>query len=34
MLVVQKGSRLSVQPVQKTEFKTVLAMAKAKTKVR
>jgi predicted RNA-binding protein with PUA-like domain len=34
MLVVQKGSRLSVQPVTKTEFKTVLAMAKAKTKVR
>ncbi len=34
MAVVQKGSRLSVQPVEKAEFKAVLAMAKAKTKVR
>ncbi len=34
MVVVQKGSRLSVQPVTKEQFKTVLAMAKAKTKVR
>lgn len=34
MRVVQKGSRLSVQPVEKAEFKTVLAMAKATTKVR
>ena len=34
MRVVQKGSRLSVQPVTKAEFKTVLAMAKASTKVR
>ena len=34
MRVVQKGSRLSVLPVEKGEFKTVLAMAKASTKVR
>ena len=34
MLVTQKGSRLSVQPVQKKHFKRVLNMAGAKTKVR
>jgi predicted RNA-binding protein with PUA-like domain len=34
MLVVQKGQRLSVQPVDKKHFKKVLTMAKAKTKIR
>ena len=34
MLVTQKGSRLSVQPVDKKHFKRVLKMAGAKTKVR
>ena len=34
MLVTQKGSRLSVQPVQKKHFKRVLKMAGAKTKIR
>ena len=34
MLVTQKGSRLSVQPVQKKHFRRVLKMAAAKTKVR
>jgi len=34
MLVTQKGSRLSVQPVGKQHFKRVLKMAGAKTKVR
>lgn len=34
MLVAQKGSRLSVQPVDKAHFKHVLKMAGAKTKVR
>ena len=34
MHVVQKGSRLSVQPVEKADFKRVLAMGKAKTRVR
>ena len=34
MLVTQKGSRLSVQPVQKKHFRRVLKMAGAKTKVR
>ena len=33
MRVVQKGSRLSVQPVEKKHFKHVLKRAKAKTKV-
>ncbi|MGB5311697.1 MAG: EVE domain-containing protein [Polyangiales bacterium] len=33
MRVTQKGSRLSVQPVDKEHFKRVLKMAKAKTKV-
>ena len=33
MRVTQKGSRLSVQPVDKKHFKRVLKMAKAKTKV-
>jgi predicted RNA-binding protein with PUA-like domain len=33
MLVTQKGSRLSVQPVAKKHFKRVLKMAGAKTKV-
>jgi predicted RNA-binding protein with PUA-like domain len=32
MLVTQKGSRLSVQPVAKKHFKRVLKMAGAKTK--
>lgn len=34
MRVTQKGSRLSVQPVEKGHFKRVLRMAGAKTKVR
>ncbi len=34
MLVVQRGQRLSIQPVDKGHFKRVLAMAGAKTKVR
>ena len=34
MRVVQKGSRLSVQPVEKDDFKRVLKMANAKTRVR
>jgi len=34
MLVVQRGQRLSIQPVDKAHFKRVLAMAGAKTKVR
>ena len=34
MRVTQKGSRLSVQPVEKKHFKRVLKMAGAKTKVR
>lgn len=33
MLVVQKGQRLSVQPVDKAHFKHVLKLAGAKTKV-
>lgn len=33
MLVVQKGQRLSVQPVEKAHFAKVLAMAGAKTKL-
>lgn len=33
MRVIQKGSRLSVQPVDKAHFKRVLKMAGAKTKV-
>ncbi|MGB8221884.1 MAG: EVE domain-containing protein, partial [Polyangiales bacterium] len=34
MRVIQKGSRLSVQPVEKKHFKRVLKMAKAKTQLR
>jgi predicted RNA-binding protein with PUA-like domain len=34
MRVTQRGSRLSVQPVEKAHFKRVLALAKAKTKLR
>lgn len=34
MLVVQRGQRLSVQPVDKKHFQKVLAMAQAKTKIR
>jgi predicted RNA-binding protein with PUA-like domain len=34
MRVTQKGSRLSVQPVDKAHFKRVLKMAGAKTKIR
>jgi predicted RNA-binding protein with PUA-like domain len=34
MLVTQKGSRLSVQPVEKKHFNRVLKMAGAKTKLR
>jgi predicted RNA-binding protein with PUA-like domain len=34
MRVTQKGSRLSVQPVDKRHFKRVLKMAGAKTRVR
>lgn len=33
MRVTQKGSRLSVQPVDKAHFKRVLQLAKAKTKL-
>ena len=33
MGVIQKGSRLSVQPVEKKHFKRVLKLAGAKTKV-
>jgi predicted RNA-binding protein with PUA-like domain len=33
MLVVQKGQRLSVQPVDKKHFGRVLSLAKAKTKL-
>jgi predicted RNA-binding protein with PUA-like domain len=34
MLVTQKGSRLSVQPVDPRHFKRVLQMARAKTRLR
>ena len=34
MRVTQKGSRLSVQPVDKTHFQRVLELAGAKTKIR
>jgi predicted RNA-binding protein with PUA-like domain len=34
MLVVRRGQRLSVQPVDKSHFAAVLRMAKAKTRVR
>ena len=34
MVVTQKGSRLSVQPVEKKHFKRVLSLAGAKTKLR
>ncbi len=34
MVVTQKGSRLSVQPVEKGHFRRVLKMAGAKTRVR
>ncbi len=34
MLVVQRGQRLSVQPVKKSEFRRVLKLAKANTKLR
>jgi len=34
MRVTQKGSRLSVQPVDKAHFKRVLKMARAETRVR
>ena len=34
MLVVQKGQRLSVQPVAKEHMKFILKFAKAKTRVR
>jgi predicted RNA-binding protein with PUA-like domain len=34
MLVIKRGMRLSVQPVEKVHFQHVLALAKAKTKVR
>jgi len=34
MRVIQKGSRLSVQPVEKAHFKRVLKLAQAKTKIR
>jgi predicted RNA-binding protein with PUA-like domain len=34
MLVVKRGMRLSVQPVDKLHFQHVLALGKAKTKVR
>ncbi|MGD8607472.1 MAG: EVE domain-containing protein [Myxococcales bacterium] len=33
MRVTQKGSRLSVQPVEKAHFKRLLQLAKAKTKL-
>ena len=34
MLVTQKGSRLSVQPVEKKHFKRVLKIAGARTRIR
>jgi predicted RNA-binding protein with PUA-like domain len=34
MLVVQRGQRLSVQPVDKADFQHILKLAKAKTKLR
>ena len=34
MLVLRKGSRLSITPVDKAHFKRVLKLAKAKTKIR
>lgn len=34
MVVVQRGSRLSVQPVTKTQFKIVAALGGATTKIR
>lgn len=34
MLVIRRGQRLSVQPVDKAHFVAVLRMAKARTKVR
>jgi predicted RNA-binding protein with PUA-like domain len=34
MLVTQKGSRLSVQPVEKKHFKRVLKIAGGKTRIR
>ena len=34
MLVVKKGMRLSVQPVEKAHFKQVLRLASAVTQVR
>ena len=34
MLVIKKGQRLSVQPVEKDHFKRVLQMAGAKSKIR
>ena len=34
MRVTQKGSRLSIQPVDKAHFKRVLKMARAKSRVR
>jgi predicted RNA-binding protein with PUA-like domain len=34
MLVTQKGSRLSVQPVDKKHFKRLLKVARANTKLR
>ncbi|MGB8332326.1 MAG: EVE domain-containing protein [Polyangiales bacterium] len=34
MLLTQKGSRLSVQPVEKKHFKRVLKMAGAKTRIK
>ena len=34
MLVVRRGQRLSVQPVDKAHFQRVLRLAAAKTRVR
>lgn len=34
MMVTQKGSRLSVQPVDKAHFKHILKLCRAKTRVR
>ena len=34
MLVIKKGQRLSVQPVEKAHFRQVLKMGKAKTRVK
>ena len=34
MLVIRKGQRLSVQPVEKKHFARVLKMGRAKTKLR